>query len=62
MTNHDHDNPFSELAKVEMAAASATISRCAHCTEERRLLPMGGTAWGIEHIHEAHCPEHEDNQ
>jgi len=36
--------------------------RCRYCTEQRRMLPMTGVAWGWESIHADTCPQHEDNQ
>lgn len=61
---HDFDDPQSQLSAIEMAwlAADSTVPRCPHCNEERHLLPMPGTAWGVEVFHEPHCPNHEDNQ
>ena len=42
--------------------ADSTVPRCQHCTTTGHMLPMTGTAWGLEVFHEQHCPEHEDNQ
>ena len=61
--HHDFTDPMSELNKLEMIYASVLLKRpgadlaCRHCDVELRPLPMYGTAWGLEHFHEAGCPE-----
>lgn len=62
MTEHDFDNPLSRLAMLEAANLATALPRCPHCHDERRAVPMPGTAWGVETTHEPDCPLHEDNQ
>jgi len=58
---HDFDDPQSELSKLEMIYAAVTaMPTCLHCAVDYRPLPMAGTAWGIEHIHEPGCPTSEE--
>jgi hypothetical protein len=64
MTDHDFTDPLSQLNAIEMAwlAADSTVSHCDHCQVTHRMLPMMGTAWGLDVSHEPHCPEQDDNQ
>jgi hypothetical protein len=64
MTDHDHSDPLSYLNAIEAAwlASDSHITRCLHCHVTYRMLPMTGTAWGLEVFHQDHCPEHDDNQ
>lgn len=59
---HDSDSPESELGKLEAVALARSLPKCPHCHSERSLMPMTGTAWGVETFHEDTCPEHEDNR
>lgn len=54
---HDFDDPQSQLSLIEIVYTGVRMPQCPHCTAEYRPLPMQGTAWGIEHIHEPVCPE-----
>lgn len=56
---HDFNHPESELNKLEMIyiAGLRSLPECPHCRVEYRVLPMQGTAWGLEHFHEHGCPE-----
>lgn len=61
--DHDFDHPHSHLNALEMAVLAARPPdelRCPHCHVEFRMLPMTGTAWGLEHVHEDGCPENGD--
>jgi hypothetical protein len=60
---HDFDNPLSQLDALEMAwrAADSNAPGCSHgCSVTYRMLPMTGTAWGLEEFHEDGCPINED--
>lgn len=60
---HDIDNPLSHLNAIEMAwrAADSNAPRCPHgCAVTYRMLPMTGTAWGLDETHETTCAIHED--
>lgn len=62
---HEFDNPLSHLNALEMAwrAADSNAPRCTHgCAVTYRMLPMTGTAMGLEEFHEDWCPVNEDNQ
>ena len=56
---HDHGHPLSYVNALEMAVHLATTARCPHCDASGSLLPMTGTAWGIEITHEPDCPDGE---
>ena len=62
--DHDHDHPLSHVGAIEAAylALHRNLPPCPHCHDERRIVPMSGTAWGVETFHEPDCPSHEDNQ
>lgn len=58
---HDWDDPRQYLNGLEMARYLAEAPPCPHCHAHGELLPMTGTAWGIEWFHEDDCPDHDDN-
>jgi len=38
-----------------------TLPYCEHCAEVRHPIHMPGDGWAVIHVHEPHCPQHEDN-
>jgi len=58
---HDFEHPWSYMNALEMAVHLATTSLCPHCEATGEVLPMTGTAWGIDVTHEPGCLDHEDN-
>lgn len=64
MSEHEHGHPDSYLNAIEVSwlAADSKVMLCPHCTATTKMLPMSGTAWGLDVHHEADCPDHEDNQ
>lgn len=57
---HDRGNPISTLNALETAYLSLSVPACAHCGLKPRMRPAHGTAWVLEHVHEAACIELED--
>lgn len=56
---HDFDHPESTLNALEVAwlAADSTRTRCPHgCNVTSKVLPMTGTAWGLDETHDDTCP------
>lgn len=54
---HNIGDPLSRLEAVEAAWLAASMPRCPHCHDRRELIPMTGTAWGVETFHEEGCPD-----
>lgn len=55
--HHDLTDPVSYLNRLEMAYAAVRVPPCPTCGHKVRLIPMHGTAWGLEHEHRPRCPE-----
>jgi hypothetical protein len=59
---HNSDDPMAFLNAIETIGLAATLPPCPHCTMTTKMLPMTGSGWGLDVIHEPECPLHEDNQ
>ena len=62
---HEFDNPLSQLNALEMALLASRPPddlRCPHCEPTHRMLPMTGTAWGLDTSHGPDCPHHDDHE
>jgi len=54
------DAPES-LTNLDRAAMLMSIEPCEHCDLVCGLIPLAAARWGVEQMHEHHCPKHDDN-
>ncbi len=58
---HDYEDPREYLNALEWAAYADMHVLCRHCHATAELLPMVGTAWGLDVTHEPGCPDNYDD-